>query len=302
YMIIVQVALVVYAGIRIMLKGYAPARYYMISWAVLFVALILFSLKMMGVLSLTTLNYTLLPIGAAIEVLMLSLGLGNRINTTQKEKTLAQEELVKQLLENEEVKNRIARDLHDDLGSTLSSIRILSEFAKNKAIIDPEQTQNLLQKIAVSSQKLQDNLQDIVWTNQTKDNLVSDLSIHMIRFGGEVLEAKNITVDFDIKEDIYNIKLGSSMQYDVFMVFKEAINNIAKYAEAKNAIIRMYKQESNLVLEIKDDGQGFDVKQERVGNGLKNMTKRAQDLKGEFTIVSSKELGTHIKLIFPVTQ
>jgi signal transduction histidine kinase len=302
YMIIVQVAIVVIIGVGVMRKGYAPARYYMLSWAVLFVALILFALKIMGLLPLTTINYTLLPTGAAIEVLMLSLGLGNRINTTQNEKTEAQKELVNQLLENEQVKSRIARDLHDDLGSTLSSIRILSEYAKNQAINDPSQTESLLKKISESSQKLQENLQDIVWTTQSKDNTLHELSTRMRRFGGEILEAKNINYAIHIDKNLDLLNLSSAIQYDIFMIFKESINNIVKYAEAKNVWVRFIYLNDILTLEIRDDGIGFDSTQEKDGNGLKNMAKRAENIKGKLIILSKLNEGTTILLETTVTQ
>ena len=101
---------------------------------------------------------------------MLSFALGSRINEIEKEKTNAQKEVVNQLKNNELVRSRIARDLHDDLGSTLISINILSEFAKKENTDQPEKLPQLLNKISECTQKLQENLQDIVRTTQNSDN------------------------------------------------------------------------------------------------------------------------------------
>ncbi len=302
YLIILQVISVVIIGILIVRKGYPPARYYMYSWAVLFLALVLFSLKMIGILPYHQITYVLLPIGAAVEVLMLSLGLGNRINTAQKEKNKAQRALVEQLQENEQVRQRIARDLHDDLGSTLSSIRILSEFAENQTKNNPADLPNLLNRIKNSTQKLQENLQDIVWTTQTKDENFEGLLIRIRQFGGEILEAKNINYQLKIDEKLNQLHLTPTIQYDIFMIFKESINNIVKYANAKNVIVNFVLKENKAVLSIKDDGVGFDIEQEREGNGLKNMPRRAENIQGELKMTSKIGKGTSIILSISVPQ
>lgn len=293
YLIVIQAVMVMIVGFKIMNRGYKPAQYYLLSWVALVVALILFALKMNGLLTLTIINYSILPIGATIEMVLLSLGLGNKIRFTQ-------EALVQQLTENEQVRRRIARDLHDDLGSTLSSIRILSEFAKNQVSSNPIQTEEILKKIVDSSQKLQENLQDIVWTTQLKDNNnLNDLTTRMRRFGGEVLEAKNIDFLFKIDEKIYNLSFSANVQYDIFMIFKEAINNIAKYSEANKVQVRMFIENQKLNFEIKDDGIGFDTNSEKAGNGLKNMIKRTENIGGEIKIYSELNKKTEIFIKIP---
>jgi signal transduction histidine kinase len=292
YLIVIQSIMVIIVGFKILNRGYSPARYYLLSWAALFVALILFALKMNGLLASTMINYTILPLGATIEVVLLSLGLGNKIRVTQ-------QALVQQLTENEQVRSRIARDLHDDLGSTLSSIRILSEFAKNQAASNPIQTEEILKKIVNSSQKLQENLQDIVWTTQSKDNSLNELTTRMRRFGGEVLEAKNMDFRMKIDDKIYELSFSANIQYDIFMIFKEAINNIAKYSEAKKVEVKMYLDNNSLNLEIKDDGIGFDTNSEKEGNGLKNMIKRTENIGGKIEIKSELNKKTEISLKIP---
>jgi signal transduction histidine kinase len=226
--------------------------------------------------------------------------LGNRINTIEKEKTNVQKELVEQLRTNEEVRSRIARDLHDDLGSTLSSIRILSEFAQTQT--NPLKVSNLLDRITNSTQKIQENLQDIVWTTQTKDNSIDELLIRIRQFGGGVLEAKNINYQLKIETILHTILLSPNIQYDIFMIFKESIHNITKYAQAENVVVNFGLKNDLILLYIKDDGVGFDIEQEKEGNGLKNIVRRAENIKGEIEINSKIGGGTSISLSLRVPK
>ncbi|MDZ7899062.1 MAG: 7TM diverse intracellular signaling domain-containing protein [Arcicella sp.] len=292
--------LMVVLGILVVRKGYPPARYYMIAWGVLFFSIAIFLLNVAKILPETNTIYLILPFGGVVEVILLSFGLGNRIKTIEREKINAEKETLKQLKENEEVRTRIARDLHDDLGSTLSSIRILSEFAQNETVTHPEKVPNLLDKIKNSTQKLQENLQDIVWTAQTKDNSFEELLARMRLFGGEILEAKNIDYRFKIDKTLHNLKISPNVKYDIFMIFKESIHNIVKYAKAKKVQVNFGIKNNLLTLTIQDDGVGFDCFQEKEGNGLKNMPHRADNIGGKVEIISIKDKGTTITFTMPV--
>jgi signal transduction histidine kinase len=287
-------------GILIVMKGYRPARYYMLAWGVLFLSFVIFVLNVSRILPNENISYLILPFGGAVEVIMLSFGLGNRINTIEKEKTNAQKEVIEQLRNNEEVRTRIARDLHDDLGSTLSSIRILSELAENQTINNSGKLPNLLNRIKNSTQKLQENLQDIVWTTQSKDDSIDQLLVKIRLFGGEILEAKNINYFVEIDKSFHKILMPPNVQYDIFMIFKESINNVVKYSNAENTLISFKKKNDTLELIIKDDGVGFDILTEKEGNGLKNMPRRAENINAELEISSIIGQGTQIKLTLPV--
>jgi signal transduction histidine kinase len=292
---------VMYAvGVIVVRKGYVPARFYIIAWGILFFSIAIYILNISRILPNQYISYLTMPIGGIIEITLLSFSLGNRINTIEKDKTNAQQEVILQLQTNESVRKRIARDLHDDLGSTLSSIRILSEFAHNETFAHPEKVPNLLNKIKNSTQKLQENLQDIIWTTQSKDNSVDELMVKIRRFGGEVLEAKNIDYRLKINKNLNTITLPANVQYDIFMIFKEAINNIVKYSKAKNVFVNMYLLDNLIILNIKDDGIGFDILQDRDGNGLKNMPERAKNINGTIEISSKTNEGTNIQLIVHV--
>ena len=121
----------------------------------------------------------------------------------------------------------------------------------------------------------------------------------MREFATNALETKEIDFDFTITDDIYDIKLNMEARRDFFLIFKEAVNNAAKYSKADKVQIELTIQNKKLLLVVKDDGIGFDFFKAD-GNGLGNMKKRADNVNGYVTIQSSKGHGTTVKLIIPV--
>lgn len=202
----------------------------------------------------------------------------------------------RQKMRTQRVQDKIARDLHDDVGSTLSSIAILTQVAKNQLANSPEKTQILLNQISENAQEMLDNMSDIVWTNKTLNDNFEQLIIRMQEFTAKMLEPKNIDYQFYADETLKTIKWSSQKYYDFYMIFKEAINNVAKYSEAKMLTINLLKEQNTLMLIIKDDGKGFDKKHQKLGNGILNMKKRAEQLKGIFEIESTVSKGTKIEV------
>lgn len=206
----------------------------------------------------------------------------------------------RQKMRTQRVQDKIARDLHDDVGSTLSSIAILTQVAKNQLENSPEKMQNLLNQISENAQEMLENMSDIVWTNKTLNDNFEQLIIRMQEFTAKMLEPKNIEYQFYADETLKTIKWSSQKYYDFYMIFKEAINNVAKYSEAKTLTINLLKHQNTLILTIKDDGKGFDPEHQKMGNGILNMKKRAEQLKGLFEIASKIGQGTEIKVKIPI--
>lgn len=202
----------------------------------------------------------------------------------------------RQKMRTQRVQDKIARDLHDDVGSTLSSIAILTQVAKNQLNNSPEKTQILLNQISENAQEMLENMSDIVWTNKTLNDNFEQLIIRMQEFAAKMLEPKNIEYEFSFDESLKEIKWTAQKYYDFYMIFKEAINNIAKYSEANTLKINIVKEQNILILSIKDDGKGFDLNQQKLGNGILNMKKRAEQLKGIFEIASAIGNGTKIEV------
>lgn len=204
----------------------------------------------------------------------------------------------KRLLEVEKLRNSIARDLHDDLGSTLSSIQILSQMALQK---EDASNKTIFTKINTQTASMMDKLGDIVWSIHPNNDNVDQLLNKMQEFAGEILEPKEIAYSFDITERASEVKLDPERRRSIFLIFKEAVNNAAKYAESKHLQIRLEVVNGELVLFIKDDGKGFDMNTIKKGNGLFNMHQRAEMLGGNMIIHSLPNSGTSIHLRAPIT-
>jgi signal transduction histidine kinase len=207
---------------------------------------------------------------------------------------------VKRLLAVENIRTKVARDLHDDMGSTLSTINILSAMAKSKLNSDAAKTGEYISKIGESSQRMMEAMDDIVWSIKPSNDSMQRVSARMREFATSVLEAKDIEFAFVAKEEVFDVKLGMEERRDFFLVFKEAVNNAAKYSRAQHVAICLSVENRRLVLDVKDDGIGFDVKHAVNGNGLGNMQKRAASLRAKLFIQSTPGTGTEVKLTVPV--
>lgn len=206
----------------------------------------------------------------------------------------------KRILKEQLLRNQIAGDLHDDIGSTLSSIDISSRIAllkKNDAAAVEEQ----LTKIRQHAKKTMDRMSDIVWSiNPHYDNFESILS-RMREFAAEVCEPQQISLHFSLPEQVQLFKPDADQRKHVFLLFKEAVNNAAKYSNCSN--LGIYFSDSHpplLVMRIQDDGMGFDKEMAVRGNGLRSMQSRALHLGGQLTIASDKNKGTSIELKCPL--
>jgi ligand-binding sensor domain-containing protein/signal transduction histidine kinase len=216
-------------------------------------------------------------------------------------KVESQEALLKERL-------RISRELHDDIGSTLSSISIYSEVAKKRAE-KKENTNEVLAKIGHASRELIDKMSDIVWSLTPNNENFEQLQHRMGAFAVMILASRNILYHFNAAEELKSIQFTGEQRKNIFLIFKEALHNIVKYADCKTVYVVFTVYNSNLMMEIKDDGRGFDVSQftpnEKVGmadksmggNGVKNMHARAEDINATLRIHSKANEGTTIQVM-----
>lgn len=214
------------------------------------------------------------------------------------------------LVELERVRSRIATDLHDDIGASLTQIAILSQVAQTKGGTNGNQTpEGPLHKITEVSNELVGTMSDIVWSiNPSKDHL-SDLIQRMRRFASDVLATNGMIAKFELPEDGSAIVVDSNIRREVFLVFKEAINNIVKHSGATQVGVRLKIDSRMIELDVRDNGSGFEnvapsfedtfTAEGYSGNGIPSMRKRANEMGGYLEIDSAQGIGTTIKLRMP---
>ncbi|MBK8226426.1 MAG: hypothetical protein IPK70_04555 [Flavobacteriales bacterium] len=204
----------------------------------------------------------------------------------------------------EEVRTRLSRDLHDDIGSTLSSINILTSVARRKAEAgDVEGAAASLTGISERSQRLQRNMSDIVWSVDPDRDSLEELLVRMREFGASVLEPKEITYRFDAQGD-HSTALQPMVKSNLYLIFKEAVNNAAKHAQATVVNVAINYRNNRLKMTIADNGSGLPdtngPSRAHGGNGLRNMRTRAEEMNAELNMDSTPEKGTTIDLTIPL--
>ncbi|AIZ63132.1 hypothetical protein PK28_04490 [Hymenobacter sp. DG25B] len=212
---------------------------------------------------------------------------------------------VRQLLALERVRHHIARDLHDDMGSTLSSISILSQLARNHQHENrPDQAAALLDQIGDSSRRMLDSMDDIVWAINPAHDTMEAVTTRMRIFASEVLEARGLDFSFTATPEVQGLRLQMRARREFYLLFKEAINNLAKYARCRHATIHLDHQHHHLLLTVRDDGVGFDLQApaQGGGNGLANMQARAAALHGKLEIRTAPGQGTELRLSVPLNS
>lgn len=203
----------------------------------------------------------------------------------------------KRQLELEKMRNAIARDLHDDIGSALSSINIASQIGATGNQKSPDEIFN---RIREQSSKVMEGMSDIVWSINPENDELGKVASKMKEFAVEILEPKGIDLTFHLA-NFTGITLDSEKRKNIFLIFKEALNNAAKYSGCSKVAVSLSCNHQSIQLEIADDGAGFDKDQAKSGNGLRNMKYRAELLNGTFELNSEKGKGTRINLNLPIT-
>jgi signal transduction histidine kinase len=285
-------------------RGQPLAGYYLISWVFVLAGLFGSALHNAGLVPGNGVIDRLTMWGSAAGIALLSVGLGIRINAFRREKKEAQQRFLHQMKENERIRTRIARDLHDDVGSSLASIVILAESAEQQATGQSSPLHSVLHRIQQNAQNVLEAMSDIVWTAQPHHDHFESVAVRMREFAAEVLETRQIEYQIDIAPGVAHLTLPSGQPYDLYLIFKESLHNIVKYADATRVRIRVTSTHDHLELCVEDDGRGFAANQLPTGsgNGLHNMRRRAAQLGGTLDITSAPGQGTTICLRVPLER
>lgn len=205
-----------------------------------------------------------------------------------------------QLLKMERMRNRIAQDLHDEVGSTLSSISLYSAAMQKTSTDLPPKTTAILDKIIDSTSEVMEKMNDMVWTIKTDNDSFGNVVNRMRAFAVKMSEARGIQLHFEASEQAAQLKLDMYKRKNIYLIFKEAVNNAMKYSKGQNLYVKIGVANKQLYLEVRDDGIGFDpdnLPQNNLGgNGLKGIRLRAEEVKANLRIISSKEDGTGVIL------
>lgn len=211
--------------------------------------------------------------------------------------SVRQKELIREAEENE--RQRIAKDIHDDFGSGLSKIKVLSELATSKSATQPAELEPALQSISATSASLIENMKDLVWVMKPENSTLESLVARLREYVYDYLEDLPITIHFAMPQYLPNKEIAKTANRNIQMIFKEAIQNIVKHANA-SAIWIDIRIEDKLEIHIEDNGNGFILQEYSNSNGLINMRQRAKTLGGELHIDPVLEQGTYIKLTVPL--
>jgi signal transduction histidine kinase len=228
-----------------------------------------------------------------------------------------------QALKIERIRTKISTDLHDDIGSTLSSISIMSDMimhsphesrqqapppaqASSQSQAPPGQAalpdwQRMAGEIKDNSLSLMDKMDDIVWSINPRNDEVENLMARIQRFAAPLFEAKGIDYEIVIENNIRHLKLSMEHRQHLYLIMKEAVNNLVKYSGAANAVIRARSVGGLLKVDISDNGSGFDPASARKGNGIVNMKSRAALMRASLDIDSTQGKGTTVMLMLKIS-
>jgi signal transduction histidine kinase len=207
----------------------------------------------------------------------------------------------KETLERE--RSRIARDLHDQLGANLTQVALLGEMAESDKNL-PAEVASHAQQICQTARETTQALDEIVWAANPSNDTLEGLTTYSLKYAQEYLALANVSHRLDMPARLPGAVVAPEVRHNVFLAFKEAVNNVVKHAQATSAWIRLRLDAGSFTLEIEDNGRGLAGAEAKPGrNGLRNMRKRMEDAGGSFEIGPSPAgQGTLVRLTAPTQK
>jgi two-component system, NarL family, sensor histidine kinase UhpB len=236
---------------------------------------------------------TIFTLAAAI-LLLVSFNISRRRQVQHKKQLLE-----KEFKTREDALLQVSRDLHDDIGSSLSGINMLSQHAQQQLAQPNNGTTNeLLQKISIYASEVIEKVSDMAWLLKPNRESLSILIRKLKAYSIASALSKSILLHFDSTLEISEKELTIQQRKTIYLISKEAINNAIKYSLCKNIYYSINSADNKMKLQVKDDGKGFSVSEINNGNGLTNMKARAAEIGANFNIQSQPGGGTIITLEF----
>ena len=202
----------------------------------------------------------------------------------------------------EKERARIARDIHDQLGASLTQVSLLGEMVESDKH-SPGEVESHARQISQTARDTARALDEIVWTVNPSNDTLEGLVNYICKYAQEYLAVAGLRYRLDVPAQLPPAVITPEVRHNVFLAAKEAVTNIVRHARATSAFIRLRLEPDSFTLEIQDDGRGIPNLQEKLAgsrNGLRNMVKRMEDIGGSFTVRPAPEGGTVICLTVPI--
>jgi ligand-binding sensor domain-containing protein/signal transduction histidine kinase len=197
-------------------------------------------------------------------------------------------------------RGRIARDLHDQLGANLTQVALLAEMAETDKHL-PDEVEDCAQQITQTARETTKALDEIVWAINPSNDTLEGLVSYACKYAQEYLALAGLRYRLNVPPQLPAAAIPPEVRHNVFLAFKEAVNNVVKHAGASEVCIRLRLDPAQFVLEIEDNGAGVKGLENKSGrNGLRNMRKRMEDIGGGFSIGPATEQGTVVRLTVPL--
>jgi len=204
----------------------------------------------------------------------------------------------KELIEHERA--RIARDLHDQLGANLTQITLLGEMAETDKDI-PDEIEQHAQQICSTARETTRSLDEIVWAVNPSNDTLESLANYACKYAQDYFAMAKVSYRAELPSGLPPTRILPEVRHNVFLAFKEAVNNVVKHAHATEARVKLQLEPGQFTLSVADNGKGLgDISDKKLRNGLKNMRRRLDDVHGQFEIAPGVDGGTVVKLTVPI--
>ena len=191
-------------------------------------------------------------------------------------------------------RSRISADMHDELGSGVTAIRLLSEIARQKTKAQPIDE---ISRISYNANELMTKMNAIIWSMNPGNDTVNSLVAYIRSYASEYLDNFDMDYHINVPSEVPNTMISGVKRRNIFLVLKESINNVMKHASATEVTISI-QFNHQMIIEISDNGKGINTEQlNQFGNGLKNMQRRMESIGGKFSIYNNN--GTTVKMEIP---
>lgn len=238
-------------------------------------------------------------------VFMIGGGIAGSIRYVEVRKLQRQMQLLEQQHAVERERARIAKDMHDDLGASLTQITLLSELARTD-LNRPAQAEAHIRQISGTARELTRAMDEIVWAVNPQNDTLEDLLTYTVKFAQEHLGLARIRCRLDVPAHLPPLHLSAEIRHNLFLAIKEAINNVAKHSKATEAWLRLRASDKDFVFEVEDNGAGVPplvlaghtehLTTPGSHNGLRNMERRLREIGGIFEVIPRQGGGTIIRM------